>query len=308
MTKVIGFLNNIRRSLTDVSFYKNEVTKKSLFSSYRYLYWLHLFILLFTAALLMVKFLAFYPDLGPNLARVKPLVSTLYPADLVITFKDSKLQTNQPNPVHLDLNPAVTGLETEKLFEGEYDHFITIDTHATVEDYPKISTLVLATSDALIFPDRNSTRQIVFFSEINQQLKENDGNFNLDNFRIDKDLIQTGLSGLDTILQKLPRWLLIIATITAVTLPFFGSIFAALGSMFTALIFSFVGFFVAKILSGKADFSLIYKQSLYAFTAPLILHFAFPNLVNFWVQLGLYVLTIGLIYKKSTTIDTNDTK
>lgn len=288
-----NFFQNLSRSITDANFYSEVPPKTTILQRYGYLYGLNLLIAFMTALILVSRFLTFYPQIGPKIEQVKPLISEFFPSDLTLTFKNNELSSSSKVPVHIDLNPAKTGLTTTSLVGDNYDYLLTIDPTVNSDSYPSSKSYILATKNTIILPDSNGKTQILFYSEIAKQIGEY-SSF-LQNSTVTRETIKSTIQSLDPQIQKLPKILLALVIVTAIVLPIVGSFFTVIFTLLYLLILTSIVFLVTKLFKKNQSFMGIYQMAPYAYTAPIILAFAFREWVNPYVQAIIFFLYMSYI-------------
>src|SRR5690606_17254147 len=99
----------------------------------------------------------------------------LYPENLVITIKDGVLSTNAEEPVFIDIPELHEAPETE--------HFITIDTEASIEAYLDYKTLFLVTDSEVVYPE-SDYEKVMTYEVIPLDSIEENATINKDNYTV----------------------------------------------------------------------------------------------------------------------------
>lgn len=275
MRKLKTWFYVLKRSLFDPSYYRDILNVKFSFSVL-YLYGLLFFISLFY----MLQF-AYWgsfralPKLPKQISILKTELKKTYPKELTVYVKNGKVSTNVKEPYFLDIPPLKSGLKKES-----FDHFITIDTHAKVDDYQRYRTLLLITKSSIIHPNERS--QSVSDYAVTS-LNKIQGSFVI-NEKLFDDLVAKATPFIDA----LPSILTFAIVFSIVVAPFAIAGIWLVGKMYFLVIFSIVVFVFAKFMKKELNYSKSYRLSIHGASLPTVVVFLL-GLFNLQFA-GLYTL------------------
>ncbi len=284
MSKLKTFFYSFWHSCTDVSYYQELLTTKFSFSL-KYLGFLFFLISLVNGIIFATSVASFLPQVPLFITKVKSTVRSLYPAELVVTVKNGAISINQPEPYTIDFpKEFISDKEKEDM---KLSHLITIDTHATLDDYKKFQSAVLVTRNAFIYPDRNGVR-VQYLDEKTPETT------------IDRQLFDDIIAKIEPYFDYLPKILTGIVIAAVVLFPFVGAWTSLIGSLFYLLIMTLVSLLLAKILKKQLPYRTLYRLSLHALTAPIVLTFilGLANIHIPFLYSILYLLWMGIILSK----------
>ena len=261
MNKITRFFKNIYKSLFDLEFYK-EIIKTPLSFSLKYLYFL-LFVIAFINTLLFLPDLFKLKSALPQFVKtVKATAKNIYPAELKINIMDGILSTNVKEPYAIKL-PS----ELDPKKETDLQNLIVIDTKANPADIKKYHTAILATKNALTYPD-NKSYKIYLLEDLKQNLK------------IDKNVYDNVSNKVIGYLNYLPSLFVFAIILMVVFLPLFVALFSFSGRLFVLLFLTLVPFFQAKILKKDLSYGNAYRLTIHGSTIVILAHFMFSFLVK----------------------------
>ena len=143
MKYIKEFFQTYKNSITSVQSY-SSIPKKPFFFSIRFMYLLSFFILFLSTVLISINIATQLPKLSSYFVTLNNELRVAFPSSLIITIKDGIISTNSERPVQFDV-PSITK-------DLSYAHLITLDTNASIEEYPEKNSLVLITKDSFVFP------------------------------------------------------------------------------------------------------------------------------------------------------------
>ncbi|MFA6016713.1 MAG: DUF1189 family protein [Patescibacteria group bacterium] len=251
MNPLKTFFYSLKNSLIKPKYYR-DVADASFGFSFKYLWFLFLL-------LTFIKVLSFGGQYLANRARIQPEVNklmiytgNLYPADLKLQIKNGQLSTNVREPYIFDIG------------KDESNHFITIDTKGSIDNYPSYNTNILATRNAVVYPSesrsgRAGETSVFYFN----QLKKD--------FTLDKKVYDNLLNIIKPYAPKVSFFVDWLVLAFSPMFMFFGSFFWTIGTMFGLLFLTFFIWLVNLIFKRGFGFGSLYKMGMHAVTLPLII-------------------------------------
>jgi hypothetical protein len=258
--RLSNFFKTIWLSVSSIPHYQNVLTQRTG-TGIGYLYGFLTtvcFLMLLTFAIFATTL---FPFLKLGIAELKATLPTLYPPELIMTFKDGELSTNMPEPVVIPMperwkkyvNDNELEIEGKK---GAPANLVVIDTSASVEDYPRYETFALLTKTSVIIPK--------------------DGGYNVQGFDRAKDLVITKAK-VDDMLTKVFPFLDMAPSLFGVALvflvllgPWFLAAFWLLWNLLYLLIAALVVWLIARLLRRTYTYGQLYRLSLYGLTLPVL--------------------------------------
>ncbi|MDO8468948.1 MAG: DUF1189 family protein [Candidatus Peribacter sp.] len=262
------FFLRVWTSIAHPSRYR-DFQKESFWASVRYLYWLLTLTVFATMLTVLIGFFFSLPHIRQGVKVFERDLPTLYPAELVVTLKDGKISTNVQEPYFIDLPPRwqeflrgqegwnVEGRETQRLPE----HFITINTKAGVENYDPEQSLILITRSSVVMPDKNSSYRVFTLEQARQD------------FTMKREIYDQLVTAASPFVRAIPSLLAALVVAGFLLLPFVGSAFAVLGYLLYLLCAVLLVWIIAAVMSRKAGYGTLYRLSLTALTAPILIIF-----------------------------------
>ena len=265
MRKLRVFVTCFKRSLTDLSYYRDIVNAKFTFSL-KYLY-----VLMFIFGLVkgitlvpgVVKLITEIPDFK---LTVKNVVDDLYPEELVVIIEGGKLSSNVEEPYFINFpNNLDTKFDEIGYDSGDYKNLIVIDTSGTVGDYTSYNSVFLVTEDSVVYPD-DDTRDIGGYRVLPLKEMQSD-------MVIDKQYYDEMLGRLLPYLDYVPTVLFGLVIGLIVVYPFLVASFMTISRLFYLLFTSLVLLIIAKLIKRDLKYTKIYQLSIHTLTAPVLLIF-----------------------------------
>lgn len=279
MNKLKTFLSSFKRSVSDLSYY-NDILKTNLSFSLKYLFFLTFVLSLVYGILVAVGVATFIPKIPSFVAETKTNIRNFYPGELVIRIKNGQLQTNVPEPYYLDL----PGKYNKEMFgDADFEHFITIDTKASTEDYEKYKTAILVTKKSFVVGRSSGLEQRVY--PLNN-IKET--------VFIDKNAYDGIIKKILPYLDYLSGLAVTFIILMIFALPPFIAAFWGLGTLVYLIPAAFLVFIISKILKKELNYSKIYQLSIHAMTVPLALS-PVKNLTGIKIPNSYNVLFLGIM-------------
>jgi len=254
MKKLKAFWYILKRSLLDPLYYK-ELLSTSFGFSYKYLWTLLTFLVVASLIPLIGLYISNRPQIPESLRGIRSTLISLYPDELELRISNGKLYTNVDEPYEIPVPSEWGDLGKQNL--------AVIDTQATVEDYPDTDAFVLATRNAIVYPDRGSnneslTTRVFYFREITRSVY------------VDKDLYNRIFIQLDPYIEKAPMLIDWVVLIGALTLPFLGGLVWSTGVLLGLLFNSFFIFIIARILKFQFTYGQMYRLGMHGITWSLL--------------------------------------
>jgi hypothetical protein len=249
------FFRSVKENAIDPEHYA-ELLKKPFYSALIYLYFLIFILSVFQVLFVVVRLAAFLPLLPVYTANIKKAVQVAYPSELTVTIKNGVLSANVDQPYYIDV-PQL------KQDNGP-THFITIDSQASVDEYPTTNSIFLLTQNSFVYPDKDTPK----------------GNYRVYPWKsLEKDMV-IDKNGYDSVAEKilpfvnyLSGFLIALTIILAIIAPFFLALFIGIGKLLYLLVASLILFIIAKMMGRKLTYGKVYTLAVYGLTAPILLSF-----------------------------------
>lgn len=243
--------------------------KASFWSSFWYVYWVATAMLFITMLIALVGFIIALPAIREGVTIVQEDLPGLYPEALVVTLKDGEIATNMPEPYVVDFPPRwqefLRGQDGLKIQGREPQafppHFIIFDTKARVEDYDMAKSLVLVTRTSIVLPDKDMSYRVVTADQIQQD------------FTMTKAVYDELVTVVSPFINAIPSLLVGVMIAGFFFLPFIGAAFVLLWYLLYLLVFVLLVWAIAALMSRNVGYGGLYKLSLNALTAPLLITF-----------------------------------
>lgn len=284
MKKLTTFWYSFQKSLLDLSYYK-DVAKASYWFSFKYLLLLLTILTIARSFQLGLEYGKVRNRIPEYIQIAKQELANLYPSELELRISNGRLYTNAEEPYILDF-PARFG-------DMEGKHLLVIDTAASPAEYKEYNTLVLATRDVLIYPDKQqgdrTTTQMYFFSDIKRSVY------------VDHVVYTKMINTLNPFLEKLPRFIEIAVITGLILLPLFGGLFWTSGVLFGLLFLTIITWILAKIMRVSLGYKTLYRLGMHGVTWSILFTFildmtnqSIPHIFNLifalWMGFVLYRL------------------
>lgn len=224
------------------------------------------FVSLVSAAKLGLVGYRLLPQVTPFANKLASSLQTAYPRELVITVKNGQLSTNVQEPYVWDWP-----YQLDDKGKKPDMHFLTIDTNASLEDYPTYTTYILVTKNNIIYPSKSSQGitssrgtgitgeyQVYSLSQMKDQVK------------IDRPTYDKFLKEFNPLLQKLPVIAGIFIAAGIFMIMIFGTLFGLMWNMIYLLFMTVVILIIAKIMNKSLSYSQLYHFGMYGLTLPIL--------------------------------------
>ena len=187
----------------------------------------------------------------------------LYPKELELRISNGKLYTNVVEPYFIKF-PKVFGNMDGK-------HLAVIDTKGVADNYPKYNALILATRQALVYPDKQQgdalSTKMYYFSDFKRSLY------------IDHSLYSKVIQSADPFIKKLPELIDTFVVIGLILFPFFGGLFWLLGTLFALSFLTLLVWLMEKILKTPYGYKTLFRLGMHGITWPILFSFML-NITN----------------------------
>lgn len=295
MSKILIFIRTFWKSLTNPSYYKDILSAKFSFSL-KYLFSLLLITSLAFGIVTSIRIIKLIPQVPGFIDSTKKFLTEIYPKELKITLKDKKIKTNVKEPYYIDFpqNKNFTG--------AAFKHFVVIDTKGEVESYPKLESMFLLTSDALVTSSGGRSYETIPLTDF--FAKAPDGT------SIDQKGYEAILNGSIPYFSKIiPNILKIVVMVMIVVYPVFRAAAGLLVEMTLLLPISFVLFLFAKLAKRSISYAKSYQFSMHGLTIPILLSFLFGfysfytwGVLLTWVAFFTFMITVILRFDKNQSL------
>lgn len=254
-----NWFNTFKLSVSQPKKY-SELSTRSFWSGYWYLFLLILLGVLFKTVLFTTEVVRSVPKIKSQLPQVKTQILNAYPAELVVNIKNGEASTNVTEPYVISLQQVIP-----QLAEDKKTTLLVIDTDASVENYPLHKSLFLLTKNSLAYPARNrsttSAYEVFPLSDIK------------DSITIDKALYDQVITPVLPLVDKVPQFMYGFAVFALFLFPVLGGFAFLNGSLFYLLIMTLLLLVVSKVMKRNFTYKTLFKASMYGLTVPLVLTF-----------------------------------
>lgn len=256
MQKLKTFWYSFQNSLLNPSYYQ-EIAKARYWFSFKYLFFLLVILSLVRSVQLGTAYFLVRDKIPSYIAIGKTELLQLYPKELELRISNGKLYTNVAEPYTVEI-PTVLGDNGGK-------HLIVIDTKGKADDYLKYNTLVLATRQAVVYPDKQQgdriTTQMYYFSELKRSLY------------IDYSLYKKGIDAMSPYLDKLPRVIDVSVIIGLLLLPFFGGLFWTSETLFGLVFLTGIVWVIEKLVKTSYGYKTLFRMGMHGVSWAILFTF-----------------------------------
>lgn len=287
MKKLNTFWNTFQNSLLDFNYYK-DIAKASFWFSFKYLLFLLVCLSLVRSVQLGMRYSKVKNKIPSYISLGRNELIKLYPKELELRISNGKLFTNVKEPYFIEF-PKILG-------NSEGKHLAVIDTKGVADNYPKYNTIILATRNALVYPDKQqgniSSTKMYYFSEVKRSLY------------IDYSLYSKLIQSMDPFMAKLPVYIDKLVIIGLFLFPFFGGLFWLFGVLFGLLFLTLLVWIMEKILKISFGYKTLFRLGMHGITWSVLFTFLLeltnqtvPNLFSIiflaWMGFVLYKLKLS---------------
>lgn len=272
------------RSLADREYYR-DVMKAPITFSIKYLYLFAVISAMVGVVMMGMAVFVSLPKIQEGVKNFKVNSLEAYPIELVIKIENGELTSNVPEPYHI--SPF-------KMKSEDYDHFITIDTKANVEDYRASRSIILLTRNAAVYPDNNTgarkagVYQVYEFNRIQKPLV------------LDYTLYKNIIAKIEPLVNMIPLFVVGGMILFMLFAPFIGGAVVFMIWLVQLLVLSLVPWLISKLFKNNYSYRKVYQLGLHALTLPavatnLLLLF---NYRQSFLFSGIFLLWMSIILAK----------
>jgi len=287
MKKLNTFWNTFQRSLLDLHYYK-DIVKASYWFSFKYLLFLLICLSLVRSVQLGIQYSKIRNKIPSYITTGKKELTSLYPKELELRISNGKLYTNVMEPYIIDFPQFIGKVEGK--------HLAVIDTKGIADNYPKYNAFVLATRQALIYPDKQqgdvTSTKMYYFSDLKRSLY------------IDHSLYSKVIQSADPFIKKLPKLIDTFVIGGLLLLPFFGGLVWLSGILFGLVFLTILVWLMEKIAKTTYGYKTLFRLGMHGVTWSILFSFllditnqSVPYLYNLifivWMGFVLYKLKLS---------------
>lgn len=262
MKKLTTFWNTFQKSLLDLHYYK-DIAKASFWFSFKYLFFLLICLSLVRSVQLGIQYSKIKNKIPSYISMGRNELLGLYPKKLELRISNGKLYTNVDEPYFIKF-PKVFGNMDGK-------HLAVIDTKGVADNYPKYNALILATRQALVYPDKQQgnalSTKMYYFSDFKRSLY------------VDHSLYSKLIQTADPFIKKLPELIDTFVVIGLILFPFFGGLFWLFGTLFALSFLTLLVWLMEKILKTRYGYKTLFRLGMHGITWPILFSFML-NITN----------------------------
>ncbi len=261
MQKLKIFIRAFQRSVTDFTYYR-ELLNYDFWFSIKYIFALS-FLTIFLQTVIFALQVAFLlPQLPSGVDYLEKRMLESYPDDLVVKIKDGILTTNQENPYHIDV-PEIREL-------GDFRHFITINTEASISDFEKAGSFMLVTDQAIVLPDDPTGQQLSSYQVMSLKDVPKD-------VVIDQETYRLWIAGLNPVFDLIPKIAPFVLLAGILIVPLFGMLYSAGSNLLLLLLLNVVVWMVSMAFGLKLGYWKLYQLGIHGLTIPMLLVMFFTS-------------------------------
>lgn len=256
MKKLSTFWNSFQRSLLDLGYYR-DIAKASYWFSFKYLLFLLICLSLVKTVQLGNQYSKVRNRIPSFIAMARKEVMALYPKELELRISNGKLFTNVSEPYFIEFPQALGKMDGK--------HLAVIDTKGIADDYLKYNTLVLATRQALVYPDKQqggaTSTKLYYFSEMKRSLY------------IDYSLYRKMILSLDPLLAKLPKFIDTAVVFGLILFPLLGGLLWVSGTLFGLTFLTIFVWVLSKIVKTQYGYKTLFRLGMHGVTWSILFTF-----------------------------------
>lgn len=286
MKKLKIFARTFWKSLTNPSYYKDILSAKFSFSL-KYLIFLLFLASLFFSFKAAIGLAKIRPKVPSFITEAKKVISEIYPDELVLTIRNKKITTNVIEPYTIDF-PVDNKIPT-----GGYEHLLTINTRANIDDFRKYNSVFLLAGDYIVAPDDEGRSYKIL--PLDDYLKKIPDGAYL-NKGLYLEMVKKALPYFD----YLPRIVDLAILFLIVLSPVLVTGFSLSGKLLYLLICSFFLWLLALVLKRGLSYAKVFQMSMHGLTLPILLGI-FMSLFNFslpFISTLIFLVWMIVILKK----------
>lgn len=289
---MINILRNIVRACFDKSFYQ-ESEKDSFGRRFAHLYVLFMVVMVVISVQLVGGYMGKRGEIKALPQKISSFLATAYPKDLVLKFSKNELSINQPEPYVIGKMGGDTSLDTKTSDENDsyqMNHFLTIDTNASIDDFDKYQSLALAMKNGIAVKQSNRAEVRYYsYAEFLQKVPQ----------PMTFDSVSYGqiVNKVRPYINQIPSFLLYGLVVVLVLAILIAPLFLVSGVLFNILFLALLGYLIASAMKRKHSYSYIYKLGMYTAIPVVILQqivawTPFRGLDSVWWLIALLILVL----------------
>ncbi|MFA9288498.1 MAG: DUF1189 family protein [Weeksellaceae bacterium] len=257
--KLKTFWYTLKNSLFSTAYYA-DILKAPFSFSAKYLYVLIFFTVLINSLFLAIGALSVLPEVPAMQQKITARLNTLYPENLIVKLENGSLATNSPEPVFIDI--------PEFQEDTEFQHVITIDTQAQIEDYQSYKTVVLFTEKAIVYPPERGDDTGIEGAYTVRQYEPTE-----EPIVIDESVYNQFVTAVKPFIKAIPAILVSMVLLLIFIVPFIFSFIVFIWKLFYLLIATVVVKGIAMIFKVPYTYQQLYQLGMHALTIPIMLTF-----------------------------------
>jgi hypothetical protein len=256
---MMNFIQQITNSIYNPDFYKSLDEKET---SYTMFYLLKLSLLVSVISIVgMIIFVVSAKNeilANANVPQVSDLprkyVENYYPADLILSYKNGNIHTNQTDPVFFQVPVSWLGDKANELKNIEYNLAVITPKEEYSDDLiGKYNSMLVLASTSLGFSNGGSIEKVKY-----SELK-----FDFDEIVVNKEIALNKATELKSYIEGYSTtFLLTLLTVMFVLI----IIFAFLANLIFALFTGLVAFIISLALKSKSNYGAMYLKAIHADT------------------------------------------
>lgn len=270
----------------------NSLHKATFWQGYWYLYFVLVALMYVAFSFFLVSLWLFLPLFSSLVDEAIQEAPTWYPQELVLTFSTGgALTTNVQEPYVVSSLDSLLTFNRDEPVSRLYDHVLTIDTSAAIDDFFDYNSHALLTGRAFVAEDKSEGVRSFFYSKFMRDADEP--------LVINYDKYMEAVTALTPYAHTLPWILGIGGSLLLVSLPWLVAFFWSAGLLVYLLVVSLFCLLLSTLRKKKFSFRRLYILGMYGVTLPLVtvpilgflgldfpLLFTLLFLVMMWLVLG----------------------
>lgn len=256
MKKLNLFWNTFQKSLLDPHYYK-DIVNASYWFSFKYLLFLLICLSLVRSVQLGLQYSQMRNKIPGYISVGRRELVSLYPKELELRISNGKLYTNVVEPYVIGFPKVFGNVDGKSL--------AVIDTKGIADNYLKYNTFVLATRQALVYPDKQQgdsiSTKMYYFSELKRSLY------------IDSTIINKVIKTADPFIIKLPKLIDIFVVGGLLMLPLFGGLLWLSATLFGLLFLTVFSWIIEKMVKTTFGFKTLFRLGMHGVSWSILFSF-----------------------------------
>ncbi len=246
MSKLSTFFRTIHKSLFSLAYYRDVVNSRFKFSLK---YFIAFSVFLGILLTVLISFII-TPSINQFVNRFETRAASLYPANLVITVKNSEVSTNSEQPVKFPIPFELFTDTPPAISDQKQQYLLVIDPSAKTDSYPQSQAIILVTKNALVTENDQNGYKVYPLSDAN--------------LTVDKTQVDQFLAKVLPLLNYLPAFIITIILCALV-------IFLPLSRLFSLVFQTLILLTITKLMNLNLSYKKIYQIGLHALTLPTLI-------------------------------------